>query len=54
MAIIKWRARRTLMEVPMAYDPKPIDTTGIALDAEVLQLTELLAKHAHDIWALWE
>ena len=36
----------------MAYDPKPIDTTRVALDAEVLQLTELLAKHAHDIWAL--
>lgn len=35
----------------MAYNPQPIDTKDIALSDEVLELTELLAKHAHDIWA---
>ena len=36
----------------MAYEPKPIDTQGVTLTPDVLALTELLAKHAHDIWAL--
>jgi ryanodine receptor 2 len=36
----------------MHYQPQPIDTTKIKLDGEVLQLTELLAENAHDIWAV--
>lgn len=35
----------------MAYDPKPIDTSHVKLTNEILNLTELLAKNAHDIWA---
>ncbi len=36
----------------MAYRPEPIDTAGITLPEELLELTERLAEHAHDIWAL--
>lgn len=35
----------------MNYEPKPIDTTGIQLSREILELTELLARNNHDIWA---
>jgi ryanodine receptor 2 len=33
------------------YDPEPIDTSRVALGEQVLQLRELLAKNAHDVWA---
>jgi hypothetical protein len=35
----------------MSYAPKPIDTSKVMLREEVLELIELLAKNAHDIWA---
>ena len=35
----------------MVYIPKPIDTSHIELDAQILQLAELLAKNAHEVWA---
>jgi ryanodine receptor 2 len=35
----------------MAYQPRPIDTTHVALPSDVQQLTEKLAEHAHDVWA---
>ncbi len=35
----------------MTYDPKPIDTSGVALSLELEELTELLAENAHDNWA---
>jgi ryanodine receptor 2 len=35
----------------MNYTPKPIDTCGIALPQDILELTEQLAEHAHDVWA---
>ena len=35
----------------MNYNPKPIDTSMVALSPEILKLTELLAENAHDIWA---
>ena len=35
----------------MAYIPNPIDTSHIELDAQILQLAELLAKNAHEVWA---
>ena len=36
----------------MSYIPEPIDTSGIRCLPTVLeQLTELLAKNAHDNWA---
>jgi ryanodine receptor 2 len=35
----------------MNYKPKPIDTAGITLPPELLELTERLAENAHDLWA---
>ena len=33
------------------YRPEPLDTSAVVLDDQILELTELLAKHAHDLWA---
>ncbi|MDR1553452.1 MAG: Ryanodine receptor Ryr [Prevotellaceae bacterium] len=33
------------------YNPQPLDTYTVMLTADLLQLTELLAKNTHDIWA---
>lgn len=33
------------------YIPVPIDTSKITLSDELLELTELLAKNTHDVWA---
>jgi DNA-binding response OmpR family regulator len=35
----------------MSYEPRPIDTSQIELTPQILQLTEVLARNAHDIWA---
>lgn len=35
----------------MKYEPKPIDTSGVHLSQEIGNLTELLARNAHDLWA---
>jgi hypothetical protein len=35
----------------LAYQPKPIDTSRVRLTPEMLQLTEALARNAHEIWA---
>lgn len=35
----------------MDYEPAPIDTSGVTLTKEIEELTELLAKNAHDNWA---
>ncbi|MEQ1575163.1 MAG: RyR domain-containing protein [Vicinamibacterales bacterium] len=35
----------------MTYEPKPIDTSVVRLSPEILQLTERLARHAHEVWA---
>ncbi|HEY6049889.1 MAG TPA: RyR domain-containing protein [Thermoanaerobaculia bacterium] len=35
----------------MAYHPAPRDTSGVELPRAVLELTELLAKNAHENWA---
>lgn len=34
-----------------SYTPRPIDTSGVTLSPEILELTERLAEHAHEIWA---
>jgi len=36
----------------VSYAPQPIDTSGVSLTPEVLELRELLAENAHDHWAL--
>jgi class 3 adenylate cyclase len=35
----------------MAYEPAPVDTSGVTLSDGLRDLTELLAKNAHDMWA---
>jgi class 3 adenylate cyclase len=35
----------------MSYQPEPIDTSKVIINIEHLQLTELLAKNTHEIWA---
>lgn len=34
------------------YQPEPIDTESVSLPEPLVPLTELLAKNAHDNWAL--
>ena len=33
------------------YQPNPIDTHSVMLPSELLELTELIARNVHDIWA---
>lgn len=35
----------------MGYTPRPIDTSKPVLSEDLVELTERLAEHAHDIWA---
>lgn len=35
----------------MTYKPRPIDTSTLRLSPEITELTELLAKNAHENWA---
>lgn len=34
------------------YQPRPVDTDGVALPEELVELTEKIAENVHDIWAL--
>jgi len=36
----------------MTYTPRPVDTSAVELTPDLLGLTERLAEHAHDVWAL--
>ena len=33
------------------YEPSPIDTSGVTLTDEIVDLTERLAENTHDLWA---
>jgi ryanodine receptor 2 len=35
----------------ISYKPCPIDTSSVILTEELLALCEVLAAHAHDLWA---
>jgi ryanodine receptor 2 len=35
----------------MDYKPAPIETSGVTLSPELMQLRERLAENAHDVWA---
>jgi len=37
---------------PEQYRPAPIETSDVALPPELDALTERLAEHVHDLWAL--
>lgn len=34
------------------YEPKPIDTSDVILQKELLALTEKIAENVHDVWAV--
>jgi len=36
----------------MSYQPKAIDSSFVQLSDEILEITELLAENAHELWAL--
>lgn len=33
------------------YKPKPINTSDIELSADILELSELISKNTHEVWA---
>lgn len=33
------------------YTPKPIDTKNISLSKDIMELSEILAKNTHEVWA---
>ena len=33
------------------YIPKPIDTSDVILDKEILELGEFLARNTHEVWS---
>lgn len=33
------------------YTPKPIDTGGVPIPEELLELTELIAENVHEVWS---
>jgi hypothetical protein len=35
----------------VCYQPSPCDTSAVDLTPDIYQLTELLARNTHDIWA---
>lgn len=35
----------------MKYIPKPIDIDDVILDDDILELSELIAKNVHEVWA---
>jgi len=35
----------------MKYTPAPLDTTEVILTPDIYELTELLAKNTHEVWA---
>ena len=37
-------------DYPEEYNPQPIDVSEVNLNAELLELTEMIAENAHDIW----
>lgn len=39
------------MNTKQQYIPQPIDTSAIELSADLFELTELLAKNTHEVWA---
>ena len=33
------------------YTPNPVDTSDVSLTNDMLELTELIAKNVHEVWA---
>jgi RyR domain len=43
--------RQPAIEVRVTYQPHPIETSHIELSQEIIELTERLSEHAHEVWA---
>lgn len=39
------------MEKTEIYTPRPVDTSGVSLPAELRDLTERMARNVHEVWA---
>jgi hypothetical protein len=48
---IRWGKYALEEESPLPYEPELVDTSKVELGAEILELTELLARHGHGVWA---
>jgi ryanodine receptor 2 len=35
----------------MTYKPNPVDTSRVKLSADIVELTEALARNAHEVWS---
>ena len=35
----------------MNYKPEPIDTNGVVLTDDIMELSELIAKNTHEVWS---
>ena len=42
---------RIIGRTVLMYEPRPIDTGGVALPEELTKLTEIIAENVHDVWA---
>ena len=40
-----------LFKKKKTYNPKPIDTSDIILNNDILELSEIMAKNVHEVWA---
>ncbi len=51
----RWQYRYTILNIRqyenMKYIPEPINTSEITLPDEIQELTELLARNTHEVWA---
>ena len=43
--------RRKGADMKKTYDPQPIDTSDVKLDADITALGEQIAANTHDVWA---
>lgn len=41
-----------IKKTPFEYNPQPIDVSSVNINSELMELIELIAENAHDIWAL--
>lgn len=39
-------------KVPYEYCPQPIDVSSVSINPELMELIELIAENAHDVWAV--
>lgn len=53
-----WEESRNYMvtarakKVPYEYNPQPLDVSSVNINPELMELIDLIAENAHDIWAM--